>query len=331
MNRRQVLAQSLALASASLLPWATRANQAHAVELWVAGAPGSQADVLARLLSLALLREANAPQLRVVHQPALSVSEVPTGALVLASTDWAANAPKRAQASAINPVTARASLQPWLGLARDPLVVLQRSDEALHRLNIQSAATPSVVKRSAVTPRLGEAQAWDWLAFSEGQPHQVVHAASAGAALNALLRGEVDRMALPVSLARSQLQTGLVQADVLLDDRRSSLLPDLPILAERVPQRLHWTPATGHLALFSTPSKGSARADETSPSFRTSGPFATEALTEVRREAFTRALADRSLQAHLQAFGLEAAPTDGPTLAARLQPLNRAQPESPLA
>lgn len=250
----------------------------------VASPPGGAADSLTRNLAASLQVQQNAP-VAVENRPGAGgatavealARSAPDGQTLLMMSMSQLTAPQLPGAGASQ------RLQPVTAVFSEPLVLLIRADNSTTTLQdfvTRARAESRPISLASSGPGTSSHLLGALFAATASIQATNIPYRGIAAGLEALRRGEVDAMFIPLSEAPPAIQSGTLRALAVTSDRRSEILPDVPSVAEAgFPEAV----ASDWRALMAPPGTPSAVVASLSASIR-------EALTQPElRQALARA------------------------------------------
>jgi tripartite-type tricarboxylate transporter receptor subunit TctC len=267
LSRRLLLAALASLAAA--LPWSAFAEDypSRTINLVVGFAPGGSADILARLVAQKLAAPLKT-QVIVDNKPGaggtIAAAQVaaarPDGYTLLLVTSGHAGAGALYSKLAFDPTR---SFVPVVKLAATPVVVVVPAASPFHSLkDVIAAAKQKPGKLNyaaggggATVTSLGA----EFLKHDAGVDMVLVNYKGSGPALTALLSNEVDLGFDIPSSALPHIEAGKLRALAVTSHQRSSVLPNVPTVAEAGVPGFEITGWFGVLAPAGTPAPIVAR------------------------------------------------------------------------
>lgn len=242
-SRRTLLRASVALTALAGTATARAAigdvRDTRAVRLVLPLAPGGAMDVLGRSLATELAQRLGASFVvenragaggNLAHE--LVAGERPDGhTLLLTSNALVANVTLFEGRVRYDP---QRSFVPVSIVASSPTVIVVRSDAKALNMNALAAQARSGAGISVGTPGFGNGNhlALVKLHRAQGGDWRHIPYKGAGPALMGLLSGETDAAIVALPAAQAHLQAGRLRALAVVQERRSSLVPEVPTLAE---------------------------------------------------------------------------------------------------
>jgi tripartite-type tricarboxylate transporter receptor subunit TctC len=241
MHRRQLLHWALALTFAAIAN-ATQAQQwpKGPVKLIVPFAPGSTPDLLARVVGERLGARLGQPI--VVENKPGAAGNIGTNAIAKAPPDGQTIGVSVAGPLAVNtllykkmPYDTARELEPITVAATQPAVLVISGKFAGSSVNdLLARLKKNTGKYSFSSIGAGTASHLAMEALSSITNANLVHVPynGSGAAVTALVAGEVDMAVLPAAAVMPHVKAGKLTALAIASAKRSTLLPELPTLAE---------------------------------------------------------------------------------------------------
>jgi len=241
ISRRGLSALALAATAAFALPgWAQDAWPAKPVKLVVPFPPGGGTDLVARAMGQKLAERLGQPVV-IDNKPGASTiigtdavaKAAPDGYTLLlsGSTSYSVNAALRAKLP-YDPVR---DLAPIAIVARTPLVLVVNANapwRSVAELVAAAKASPKGIRYASFGSGSGPHLAGELLALAAGVQLQDVPYKGSSQAAIALIGGEIEMGIDTVASVAPHVRSGKLRALGIVGATRSSLLPEVPTLAE---------------------------------------------------------------------------------------------------